>query len=657
MVHFSMSHTNRVLIQQINPLYRDHLGYFPDTLFYQHDNVQYQQKIAGLARASYLYSDGYSLKTVGAMRYYFETFKGLFGYTNHCQIEKIQLALRKFAYYGYLQNYQQPQAQLQSLGIDTDYLHLVSMPRTNETSQQIQSKLIQFYVENESGLEIDPSNHLPQLSQHYFFGSVLTDLGLWQEIPSIDPQNEQLITRTFDQLKQKIDYRFIPKSKYAIAAADYYLGRAKKTKERYFYNWSFVTNAQAEAQRYLEYALHFFPEIISSEKEIYIEYYLEKKELIKAIALIHQLKDKEQALRYLEKGTFSIQQLQHWVEKDSWLATVISASYLGKQHDSTAIEFAANLHSNFAEIHPVQAFSLEVSKRNYDEAYRLFSNNKNTDFLQQDIAKLADFYSIEGENLYDQGHELRQSKEWEKAKEFYSKSALMKRNARDLQPDSEARKNDHFVHKRLYAQLLIDADIDLNRIEQCQIEEIMKAIKFLMECNSTNDEEKIYHQNALAKGLMRQVDYLVHRVHILYDENYKAYKRKNETNFERLTKALYQIIELLDGTENNKLILGKAYFLLADVSEEFDLKDYDPSYYKKALQTVPDNPFYLLRCAEKFSENKDEYQSKGVKLLKNLGFSVSDYYHWDNERWQRGHRVSQIKNIHNYQNENKVLIY
>ncbi len=661
-----MGHTNRVLIQRINPDYRDSLGYFPDTLFYKHDTIQYQQKIARLAEASYFYSDGYSLRTANIFRYLFESVKGWLGFSNHCQQEKVQLALRKFVYYGYLQGYSQPQAQLQNLGIDSDYLNLVSRPRTNENSQQIQNKLIQFYVENESNFEISTLNYLPQLSQYYTFGSILAHLGLETEIPIIDPQNEQLIAATIEELEpesgERQSYDFIPSSKFALGCANCYLERARKVKERYFYNWNLLTNHQADAHRFLKYALLFDPEITFREIDTYIEYYLEKKELTEAIALIHYLKDEERALGYIKKGNYNTHQLQLWVKKDSWLAKIVTAYYLNQQWNLDTIKFLVYLHSNFAELYPVQAFSLLVSQKKYEEAYTLFSTNKNAAFLTQSIADLADFFSEQGENLYELGHNYRESKEWKRAKEHYLKSASMKRRAKDLQPDSEARKNDYFEHTRLYAQLLIDADIELNSIEHCQIEEILKAIKLLRECSSTDDYEKIYHRKALAQGLMRQVDYLAHRVLIplSYEsdlEILEEHKKEHNSNFINLSKALNQIICLLEGTKDSelKLMLGKAYFLLADFCDFFDLKDYSPSYYSKAQETVPDNPFYLLRHSERFTQNKENYQNQGVNLLKQLGFTVMDYYKYDKERWYRDYRVAPIKDIHYSQNEDKIL--
>ncbi|CDZ78828.1 hypothetical protein BN59_03142 [Legionella massiliensis] len=661
-----MSHTNRRLIDRIPPDYRDYLGYYPDTLFYQHDSIQYRQKLARLAQASYLYSDGYTVKSASYFRYLFESFKGWFGFTNHCQPEKAQLALRKFTFYGYLRGYTQPQGRLQKLGIDAEFLELVSRPRTSENSQELQNKLIEFCIENESGLETISSNVLPRIAQNYRFGTVLFRMGFWSEIPSLDPQNEQLIQLTVQRLESEIElpspYSFIPGSKYALAAANCYLERAKAAKGSYFYGWSYVSNSQANAQSALEQALTFDPEISSREKTIYIEYYLEKKELAKAIALIHQLDDPEQALKYIRDGKYSETQLQQWVKKDSWLASVLSTSYLMQRNDRETLEFVDNLHSNLPEQRPVQAFSLLVSQQKYDDAYSLFAKSKGTPFLDEDIAEVANFYSEESERLYKQGHGYRQSKNWKMAKEYYLKSASMKRRAKELEPNDETRENEYFAHKRLYAQLLIDADIELNSIDQCQIEEILKAVKFLRECNSTDDREQKYNQKALAKGLMRQVDYLVFRVltPTTYDADYQTrvkHLAANKTNFENMNTALHQIITLLDGTKDKqlKLILGKAYFLLADVADYFSLEGSSPSFYIKAQETVPDNPFYLLRRSERFPEDKEKYQRPGIVRLKQLGFAVIDWLDWDKERWQRDYRSAQIKDIHYYQSDSQVL--
>ena len=68
------------------------------------------------------------------------------------------------------------------------------------------------------------------------------------------------------------------------------------------------------------------------------------------------------------------------------------------------------------------------------------------------------------------------------------------------------------THKRLYAQLLIDADIDKNPAENSDIAQIQKALNLLRECRPDDKAEKHHLQNVLGKGLMRKADTLRQKI-------------------------------------------------------------------------------------------------------------------------------------------------
>ena len=106
---------------------------------------------------------------------------------------------------------------------------------------------------------------------------------------------------------------------------------------------------------------------------------------------------------------------------------------------------------------------------------------------------------------------------------------------------------------------------------------------------------------------------------------------------------MQELITLLQGTEFPKLRwrLGKAHFLLADIQATFEINVSDINqHYKMAMEEVPDNPIYVLRASEIFDGETEELRSKGVIKLKDLGYEVTDYIHWYDERWDSASKIT-----------------
>lgn len=557
-----MSYTKKTLISKIPKKYRESLGYYPDVIFYQHKQREYGQKLQLLSQAQFIYTDGYRLRPAGMFRFAYESFKGFLGFTNHCQTEKVQLSLQKFAFYGYLKGYQQQQlTKLQRHGLQPDNIQLVSKPRSSQTSATIQSTLIRYYLEHAECFNAKIRDEQPKIRETYKFGISLTWLKLWTEIPKLDPQNDLIISQTRDQLENEESdhpsYDFIRDSKYAQAAANLYLSKAKKEKNTLLYGWNLLNNSKLRAQQFLERALFFNSQVVVDEKELYISYYLEKNELQKALVLIEQLE-------------------------------------------------------------PVEAFSRLVSLEQYDKAYTLFSTNKTTQFLEKDTAILAKYFDKLGEDRYEQGLYLRKNHDWNGAKILYLSSLEAKGKASELE-SNKSRQEDYCTHKRLYAQLLIDSDIENFDASKCQIADIIKAINLLDSCDP---EVKIFHNTALARGLMRQVDYLTSIIQRAYNYSCSCYTTPyqyyldHEKTFVILINTLERITNLLGGTRDadQKVLLGRAYFLLGDFGRFYNLPNYTPNYYENAMKANPSELAYIHRCREAFPERNEELLKKAQKL-------------------------------------------
>jgi hypothetical protein len=697
-----MALINKLLVKKILRKYRALLGYYPDILFYKHNQRQYQDKLNSLVAAKYIYANGYDLRRVGIITYFFQWLKGLIGLTNYCQEQKIQLSLQKFVYYGYLRGYQQNNLdKLEPLGLSLYYRQLVSQPRNDQTSALIQQELINSYIEKREELQIDESlaTEKSQISSDYVFGSTLKEeifwkkdkkkIDLpWQEIPALDPQNEQLIAETAKALdvvpnqktkgvvSKQTSYNWWTMSKYAFGAAKYYVDKAKVEKAKLTYG--LFNNTKQNVHAFLEKALNFNKEIYVTEINIYIEYYLEKDNRLEALRLIGMLVNasendnletrnvkKQQALTYINMGRYSKQDIKDWVIKDSQLACVLSNEYLAKERYSLeAIEFVTTLHTptNFSAKYPVGAFKLLLSQQKWDEAYKLFSAKKATTSFAEagaELQQLVEHFNELGNLHYKEGLCAKTNNNWESAKVFHFSSLIAKKKVSELEPKSIPRQDSYFRAKCLTAQLMIEHDKKNYSAADCQIAEIIKAINLVKEdCNPHDKTVQKARQIALANGLMRKADYLI--TEILVPNSYKhdheirkKHAKDHVDNFRRIIETLTEITTLLAKTTDSKLklILGKAYFLLGDIKNFFQLPNYNLHSYRndyfKAMEAAPKNPWYMLRCNQESEGTNGKLSYKAVELLKAKDYQVCDWMHWDDDNWYKDKIPgSNLKDIH-----------
>jgi hypothetical protein len=684
-----MVYINEILIKKINNKYRDSLGYYPDILFYQHNKEQYENALRLLAKARYIYTDGYSFKPVGLFTYLFQSFKGLLGLTNYCEAPKVQMALQKFAFYGYLKGYPQDElVNLESHGLPQDYRKLVSGKIDSQTSARIQEQLITFYLENQQSFSKDIKENQPLISSNSVFGNTLAQAIFWtnkknkvetpsEEIPKLDPQDDLLISSTINILegeKQNLNkpdeeqYPFLHQSKYAFYAAKHNIFKAKNEQESFSYNIPF-SGSRAKANLFLGRALYFNDKIYLEEKHIYINYFIMNNQKEKALRLIEQLDTTQsaQALKYVIDNDFSDDQLTSWVRQDSKLAYILTNYFLLKRDNTPGlIKFIASFHTptKLSSLYPVQAFIQMVENKKYDEAYTIFSQAKSNGIGASLLTKasaqartLANHFANCGKISYTQGTESKEKGEWTNATKNYEKNLEAHKIALELEPESEARKENHFKAKRLYAELLIEDDVTNRSIIDCYWPQICKAIQQLQACTTEKSEEIEARRAAIIRGRIRQVDYCINKILTpliyFYDETQRNnYFAKNEDNFNNLVSALQHIIKMLKDTKDSQLkpILGKAYFLLGDVGEFFkiDLNNNAQDYFKRAKDTVPNNPCYALRYAE-FLDSSDakKLQNKFLDDLRSLGFTQEDWDQWKNDHWYKDKQATlKITDIH-----------
>ncbi|KTC81404.1 hypothetical protein [Legionella brunensis] len=654
-----MPRINQDLLERIPEEKRWYLGYYPDVLLYQDDKHEYSEAIYHLANAKYLYANGYNIRPASTLRYAFEAFKGWLGFNNHCETQKVQLGLYKFAYYGYLKGY--PQGALHSLqrhGVSEQFIRQFSSPRKNDVTQKIQNDLIKFYADHVQASVIPEGQ--PKISDEYSFGNTWANLELWSEIPKLDPQNDLLIQRTISQLENMSslpNYVSIQNSKYAFEVAKQCIEHVKSRRNTSlaakFLNY--VLNLSADNEALIARAIQFAPDICLQDKQFFIAFYLERKNFKAALPLIELLEDTTEAA-ILVKKHFNNEQVLALIKKDSPLAAALSEQYLTADTENLkTIKFVATFYPSFAQKFPAQALRLLVSEEKYEEAYQLFTGLKDCQIYVDDLVKLADYFEDLSLSKEKAAVALREQQNWIGIETPILQAIRLIKKALELD-ENDDRSEKHYRQLRLYAESLINNDIVTHEIETCQIEQIIKAINLLNQCKPVASNEKKLHQKVLVTGLMRQVDYLIYTISPLAIDaeshtKLAEHNDKHSDNIRNTAQLLRKIIDLCNDTSDKelKLILGKANFLYGDLIKFFGLNENCNPYFRAAMKAVPNNPFYILRCSEIFEEEKDKLREKGVPLLRALGYEPIHYLRWDEQRWykDKSSALTPIQDIHN----------
>lgn len=639
-----MSNINYRLWNRVPSYLHGVMDYYPDVFLYEFNQIQYTRLWRNLTTAPYIYTNGYELKPVGWWTYIFQSFKGWLGFENNCQPEKVAYNLNKLAYYGYTKRFPLPDfSNLSHLPISAEIYALATQNYQEQTTARLQNELIKAFFKVEQQLSLDYST----LNPNHRFGESWLKVGAMDLVPMLNPQDDNLIL----ELVQAVDKTgspagdFLKDSKYAQIAAQYYYDKASKIAPP-----SLLARLLWHDPRpaYLTKALTYNPKLTQEDPPQFIQHYIERKEYKHAFTLLSTLSNVQLALKFLLLIPSEIR--DSLITKDTALAAQLAKHYLEKKQYTAAQQ----LYSNIETLSPVAAFAIAMKNKNYDQAYALFKKHEqNPAFPAEECQSLATVFAHVAKTELEKGASFRANKTWDKAEPHYLRSLQQKKAIQHLRPSAENLEQLH-LHQRLYAELLVDADYDSHKPEKSNIANIEQALTLLRAYNPTNKTEQQQQKTILAKALMRRVDTLREKIafdfHPSDHSSIKKHQAQHQTEIDALIKTLDELIRLLDGTKNKHLrtLLGKAYYLHADVHDFFYINNPNINQnYRKAMDAVPNNPFYVLRASELFPEEQDELRNTGVFYLKNMGFTTFDYVHWSNEAWVKADKIIfNIKGIH-----------
>lgn len=633
----------------------------PDVFFFQDSQQQYENSLKILSRSRFLYTNGKNIKPASIFRFAFETFKGWLGFSNGCEEKKIRMSLYKFAYYGYLKDYPRNAfLEFKKYPLDEYFIGALVTKRDDQKTETIQDFLIQYYRQMVYPLRNSPNYHLPV---SYAFGESWIALKQSHELLKIDPQNPNLLERAVKNLLEVpftkiID--FVQDSKLSIALAQEYLKKAKSQINPGIAGW-FINHLfkGMTVDDLVSMAEKLAPTLIKQEAIFFFNYHFRHKDYQKAfnideMSLVNNLKKIfAETLKNEHLGSIS-----PFIKKDTRLAKKLCRMYLnGNFENISIIQNAKLLLSNFDKLYPDSAFFLYINDDKYEEAYRIYESASDLKYNPAYLRAAELYFSKQSDDEYEKVKKYHSDQKLKDARNACLNSLELLKKALKVSFSESSMEEIFYSRKRHYAQLLVEID-SLNPITSCNMEEISKAINLLEQCNPTAKLERKQLKIARAQALMRRIDFKVHQItptSLVTRLSLRAHVEKNKEDIQLTLNWLKNLVDFIEPTDDKclKPLLGKAYFLMADINHQFLDLNYN-HYYKKAMEIVGDNPFYILRCSEVFPDERVELQTKGVPLLKERGFEVKEYTEWFDERWHSD-KISTIQDIHDFNSEASLI--
>nr|HAT8714086.1 hypothetical protein [Legionella jordanis] len=664
-----MPRINTALFNQIPEDSVSTYSHRPDIYFYADSRKEYIEEWQRLSQAKYLYTNGQELRPAGLIRYAWEHFKGWLGFYNHCRSHNVCLSIYKYAYYGYLRGFPNEHLQfLRQQDLDKELLKNLSTEATDQTTQLIQQQLVDYYYHHVQSIVI--ANHGEHIPLNHAFGRSWISLNLHHVAPSLDPQNNLVIMEAAAALVDvdPATFTYFRDSKFALALAKKKIERAKNGQDSMVGKITSSINSllfkSPDPISLITQALELAPKIRGEEIKFFVNHHLKKKEFQAAFDLLELDRDVDGALQILLKE-FSEEQIKSFIKKTSPLSNKLFEHYLKKwPRDLKISRFAQQFYPDFSSHFPSQAMQLLVEDKLYPDAYNLFSDTKGQGFHPQDLAVAADHFQSEAKLKREEAFKKIKEGRLSEALIPLAQAVVLMKKAYELQPiktemlfKETNREELFYIYKREYAELIIDVEMKTNSIERCNLSDVQKAVNLLTQCKPKNAEEDNVRLAALAKAMMRQIDHQMYQVmpeNEYYDIN--QHLKNNKEAFINLIRSLEKVIAILEPIQNPKTkpLLGKAYFLIADMDYYFQLNEVNhQEYFEKAKNAVPSNPFYELRYWE--ITKHEPHRTKGVQGIKSLGHEVSDWMHWDGERWFKNKSYfHNIPGIHHLNREHQA---
>ncbi|CAM2923060.1 hypothetical protein [Legionella worsleiensis] len=635
--------------------YQDNgIVYRPDFIIYDMDLNQYRRFWDKIKKhpKNQLYTDGIHVRPVNWLQSLFQSFKGWLGFENHCQADKVELALAKIAYSGYLKNiHQEYPLHSNPPIISAQFEKLINSPRTNECSAQLQKMLMDYYAN-------DFIKQPVGLTPYVAFGQTFNEQNLEYLLPTVDPQDEVVITKAI----QSMNYKYRP-------------DLAQRLKDSRFNS---VYARHLVQRNEFQHALCWDEDIKYVFPEEYIIYFIYHKKVIgnalkwaiDLMVCIFVSSDREKQMElitYIKKNLTLAEQLHH-MPPHSELTQNLAQSYLEdakKEHNkyslnklifgSQAIPLLTHATGLVPDIldkdHSLQNITLINLWRNHqlDQAIKdgnfgiakvLFESHQDTVFDTNNLYALKQAYLLE----YTKNQSLAQKELLQK--NYPQVIQVAKRNIQLSKQIARITPEDNPLMTSVidYVNWILKIDKKEHpEAKDAALATLEEAQNLLKKHRLMNNSPNCLH--TVNQLLLRKIECLME--HIKVPSNFLSIRKEI---LPQITKPLEQLhinldtfIKLNESNPTNEIkpVLGKIYYIKGDVLHFYnnDLKN-ALSFFKRAADIMPKNSYYRLRYFELTQDDRRHKVRDEIKQTSAL------YSGWLEERWNHKRFMSDNFDIH-----------
>lgn len=445
-------------------------------------------------------------------------------------------------------------------------------------------------------------------------------------------------TKSVEHLIKCNDFEkfILPDSPLAIECAKKLLGNYLSEVESYINKFLSILGLESAPTKLLEIAKALDSTLESRMPCVYIELYLKTKLIEEAASLISKLEDLPKAVSYIRDNNINLDIVSIYVNKDSELGHALAESYMDKiknqlfndKDDSQKAEQFAS-HAYLQGRYPQYYFRKYIFERKFDEAYTIYASVTDKASLDSfSIETMAEFYHQRGKEYKQESKQLMLDHEWQKAEAIMQQSSHAKKLAHIINPDHDEYKASANRRGYAVAKLIVNSPLYGDQ-RVSRLETALKKLESAYDKNDNDPKIKATLMNALQERAKLAVNASLTEVEMNNGVHCDESHKKSVLSHVERAIACYERITQLDPAGEQPLLTAEAHFMLADLRNYFDI-DKNPEHYRRAMELMPNNPFYVTRCSEVIDRN---LQDQGRLLLRNNSLGASDYMQWFEQRW------------------------
>lgn len=640
--------------------------YLPDFMIYNTDEREYRNFWNRIRNhpQNRLYTDGLQVYRVNWLQSLFQSIKGWLGFDNHCDPNKVEITLAKIAYYGYLRGFHPVEFEEYNLPIISDrFKTLINSERNNQNSVELQQLLMSYYLTH--------STNFPTLSQPilqaYPFGHTLMREQLYALVPSIDPQEMQIISQSIRGMhyqntsaQQSDCFKLSP---FAEAYAAHLVGESRFNE-----------------------ALFWSDQVKINFKERFIVFYISQKyrdpeafqKAMELIVLLFSSPNEAEQLRAVDylKQNFSIEEQLYYLKSHPQLKTQLASTYLQEAKTEKnrytitklilgnkvlpllahAIRLDPHILDRDSSMQDIimkeewitYQFNEAINDRRFQEAKALYEKHPDFKFEKNKLMILRSYFLSEIDNRTL----IIKTALREKKVDLAETTALELITTARLIASITPQNHPLLATTIEYVKTLLNIDKIMNpEVKDADLGQLNKAQEVLSQCNLLNHSSSSHA--VMNKLLLRKIYCLIERIRVpvTFDDHRELreqFIKDHKRPIEELKNNLRTFISLNDKNKSKEFrpILGKMNYLLGDVIYFFHRNKQDAiPHFKKAREVMPENPYYRLRYFE-MTENERRYDV--VEEIEEMGYlQYAKYNDWMTERWNDEQCMSEGMDIHN----------